>query len=45
MRAIIKMKITLTTMIGMTAIVMIKHIDKGSKIYNKNNRNEKNNKK
>ena len=45
MRAIIKMKITLTTMIGMTAIVIIKQIDKGSKINNKNNRNENNNKK
>ena len=29
----------------MTAIVIIKQIDKGSKINNKNNRNEKNNKK
>ena len=32
-------------MIGMTAIVIIKQIDKGSKINNKNNRNENNNKK
>ena len=41
----IRMTITLTTMIGMTAIVIIKQIDKGSKINNKNNRSEKNNKK
>ena len=45
MITIIEMKITLTTIIGMTAIVMIKQMDKGSKINNKNNRNEKNNKK
>ena len=39
------MKLTLKTMIGMTSILMIKQIDKGSKINYKNNRNEKNNKK
>ena len=45
MMIMIRMTITLTTMIGMTAIVIIKQIDKGSKINNKNNRNENNNKK